>query len=242
MAQASTSCSFKQIAREQKVCLRIFEAGTCSGVILAFARRMKPWISADFGQWEVRAEKCLWFFRRSTPKCCKPPLSICPKKKKICSHQLFSFSNALGVLFALSAIPAQRWKCWYSYLWVLWYYHLRGGGLPILPEILVNVFRAGRFCFHVPKTSSRKSWMPQVRSHPPGALLWSALSWRNNYIPVDQIPPREWAGIIFAISPDCSGQLVPPDRSGSSKIRFFLKDISFISAFYSRGFAAGEEF
>lgn len=48
---------------------------------------------------------------------------------------------------------------------------------------------------HVPKTSSRKSWMPQVSVHPlvretPGALLWSALSWRNNSVPVDQIPPH----------------------------------------------------
>lgn len=48
-----------EIAREQKICRKILRAGTWAGVILAFVRIMKPWISADFEQGEVRAEKFL---------------------------------------------------------------------------------------------------------------------------------------------------------------------------------------
>lgn len=254
MAQASTSCSFKQISREQKVCLKIFEAGMCSGEFLAFARRMKPWISAGFGQWEVRAGKFLWFFRRTTLKCCKPPLLIWSKQRKNTLSNYFP-SPTVWLCFPLSTIPEQLWQCCYSYLWFSWYYHIRGGGLPFLPEILVNVSRAGGFCFHVPKTSSRESWMPQVSPQPlhretprghcfgqvcPEGIIMS--KWIKSH-------HREQIGIIFAIpqrfrpwgtrlqwSAGATRQVWWQQNQG------FFKDISFISAFSSRGFAAMEEF
>lgn len=180
-----------EIAREQKICRKILRAGTWAGVILAFVRIMKPWISADFEQGEVRAGKFLWFFRRT-----KPPLLIWQKRK----NTLANYSPSIRSRCALPPTPEQHGKCWNSSLSLQCHYHIRGGGLPVLPDFWSMCSGLGEFWFYVPKTSPRKSWSPNPglgKCHksptgqrtPLGALLWSGLSWRNNYVQVDQILP-----------------------------------------------------
>lgn len=83
----------------------------------------------------------------------------------------------------------------------------------------------------------------------PGALLCSGLSWRSNDVQVDQIPPQGTHWDYFCHSTEiqtCGDQTAVVSwchQAGLAAAKSgFLEDIRFISALYSRSFAAVEEF
>lgn len=163
-----------EIAREQKICRKILRAGTWAGVILAFVRIMKPWISADFEQGEVRAGKFLWFFRRT-----KPPLLIWQKRKNTLANYSPSIRSRCA-LFSPTHPWAAREVLKFLFIIAVPLSHQRRG-FAHSSWFLVNVFRAGGVLVLRPQNlpqeelipKSRAGEMPQVThwsENPPGGI------------------------------------------------------------------------